>query len=164
MFLNCGVGGDIWESLGQQGDPTSPSKRRSVLNINWKDWCWSWNSNTLAIWCKEVTHLKRPWCWEWRQEKGMTEVKNGWIPSPTQWTWVWVNSRSGDWQGGLVCCSPWGCKELNMTERLNWTELVGWMVKNLPSMQETLVQSLGWEDPLEKGMATHSSILAWRIP
>ena len=38
------------------------------------------------------------------------------------------------------------------------------MVKNLPAMQETQVQSLGWEDPLEKGMATHSSILAWRIP
>ena len=37
-------------------------------------------------------------------------------------------------------------------------------VKNLPAMQETPVQSLGWEDPLEKGMATHSSILAWRIP
>ena len=38
------------------------------------------------------------------------------------------------------------------------------MVKNLPIMQETQVQSLGWEDALEKGMATHSSILAWRIP
>ena len=38
------------------------------------------------------------------------------------------------------------------------------MVKNLPAMQETWVQSLGWEDALEKGMATHSSILAWRIP
>ena len=38
------------------------------------------------------------------------------------------------------------------------------MVKNLPAMQETQVQSLGWEDALEKGMATHSSILAWRIP
>ena len=37
------------------------------------------------------------------------------------------------------------------------------MVKNLPTMQETWVQSLGWEDPLEEGMATHSSILAWRI-
>ena len=37
-------------------------------------------------------------------------------------------------------------------------------VKNLPAMQETLVQSLGWEDPLKKGMATHCSILAWRIP
>ena len=38
------------------------------------------------------------------------------------------------------------------------------MVKNLPVIQETWVQSLGWEDSLEKGMATHSSILAWRIP
>ena len=38
------------------------------------------------------------------------------------------------------------------------------MVKNLPAVQETWVQSPGWEDPLEKGMATHSSILAWRIP
>ena len=38
------------------------------------------------------------------------------------------------------------------------------MVKNLPAMQETWVQSLSWEDPLEKGMATHSNILAWRIP
>ena len=42
--------------------------------------------------------------------------------------------------------------------------LVAQTVKNLPAMQETQVRSLGWEDPLEKGMATHSSILAWRIP
>ena len=38
------------------------------------------------------------------------------------------------------------------------------MVKNLPTMRDTQVQSLGWEDPLEKGMAIHSSVLAWRIP
>ena len=44
-------------------------------------------------------------------------------------------------------------------------ELLWWLsVKNLPAVQETWVQSLGWEDPLEKGMATHSSVLAWRIP
>ena len=42
--------------------------------------------------------------------------------------------------------------------------LVAQMVKNLPAMWETWVQPLGWEDPLEKGMATHSSILAWKIP
>ena len=42
--------------------------------------------------------------------------------------------------------------------------LVGQTVKNLPVMQETKIQSLGWKDPLEKEMATHSSILAWRIP
>ena len=46
----------------------------------------------------------------------------------------------------------------------SWASLVAQLVKNPPAMQETWVQSLGWEDPLEKGKATHSSILAWRIP
>ena len=61
---------------------------------------------------------------DWRQEeKGMTE--DGWMASSTRWTWVWVNSGSWWWtEGDLVCCSPWGRKELNMTERLNWTEMV----------------------------------------
>ena len=45
-----------------------------------------------------------------------------------------------------------------------WASLVAQMVNNLTAMQETWIQSLGWEDPLEKGMAIHSSILAWRIP
>ena len=46
----------------------------------------------------------------------------------------------------------------------SWASLVAQMVKNLPAMQDAWVRSLGWEDPLEEGMATHSSILAWRIP
>ena len=45
-----------------------------------------------------------------------------------------------------------------------WASLVTQTVKNLPAMQETRVRPLGWEDPLEKGMATHSNVLAWRIP
>ena len=48
--------------------------------------------------------------------------------------------------------------------QFSWASLIAQLVKNLPAMQETWVQSLGWEDPLEKGKATHSSILAWRIP
>jgi len=54
MLLNCGVGEDSWESLGLQGDPTSQSERKSILNVHWKGWCWS--SNTLVTWCKELTH------------------------------------------------------------------------------------------------------------
>ena len=46
----------------------------------------------------------------------------------------------------------------------SWASLVAWLVKNPPAVQETWVRSLGWEDPLEKGKATHSSRLAWRIP
>ena len=90
MLLNCGVGEDSWESLGLQGDPTSPSWRRSVLNIHWKDWCWRWNSNTLTTWSEELTHWKRPWCWE-RLKAGGEEDDRGWdewMASPTQWKWV----------------------------------------------------------------------------
>ena len=43
---------------------TNPSQGKSVLNIHWKDWCWGWNSNTLATWCEELTQWKIPWCWE----------------------------------------------------------------------------------------------------
>ena len=46
----------LLESPGLQGDQISQSWRKSVLNIHWKDWCWSWNSNALATWCEELTH------------------------------------------------------------------------------------------------------------
>ena len=59
MLSNYGVGEDSWESLGQQGDQTSPSQRKSVLNIHRKDWCWSWNSSILATWYEEPTHWKK---------------------------------------------------------------------------------------------------------
>ena len=98
-----------------------------VLNIHWKDWRWSWNSNTLATWCEELTHLKRPWCWEKLKAGGERDDRgwDGWMASLTQWTWVWVNSWSwGDRQGGLVCCSSWDHKESDMTERLNWTDMI----------------------------------------
>ena len=92
------------------------------LNIHWKDWHWSWSSNTLATWCEEPTHWKRPWCWErlraWRE--GMTEDE--------MVTWHHqLNGHEfeqapgvGDGQGSLVWCSPWGHKESGMTE---WTAL-----------------------------------------
>ena len=54
----------LLESLGLQGHQTSQSSRKSTLNIYWKDWCWSWNSNTWAPWYEELTPWKRPWCWE----------------------------------------------------------------------------------------------------
>ena len=73
MLLICGVG----EGPGLQGDPTSPSSRKSVLNIHWKDWCLSWNSSTLATWWEELTHLKRPWCWE-RLKAGGEGDDRGW--------------------------------------------------------------------------------------
>ena len=55
-------------------------------------------------------------------------------------------------------------EEIGYPLQQSWASLMAQMVKNLPVMQKTWVQSVGWEDPLEGGMATHSSILAWRIP
>ena len=90
MLLNCGGGENSWESLGQQGDQTSQSYRRSILNTHWKDWCWSRISNTLATWCEHLTHWKWPWCWErLRQgEEGNKRGWDGWMASPIQWTWT----------------------------------------------------------------------------
>ena len=55
-------------------------------------------------------------------------------------------------------------EEIGYPLQYSWASLMAQMVKNPPAMQETWVRSLGWEDPLEEGMATHSSILAWRTP
>ena len=68
---------------------------------------------------------KEPWCWERLRAGGEGDDRgwDGWMVSPTQWTWFWVASGSCDGQGSLVCCSPWGCEGSDMTEQLNWTEL-----------------------------------------
>ena len=114
----------IYIPLNQE-DPTSPFWRRSALGVLWKEWCWSWNSSTLATSCEELTHWKRLWCWEGLEAWGERDNRgwDGWMASLTRWTWVWVNSGVGDGQGGLVCCNAWGRKESDKTEWLNWTEL-----------------------------------------
>ena len=126
MILNCGVGEDIWDSFGLQGDPNSPSQRKSVLNIHWKDWCSTWNSNTLATWCEELTHWKRPWCWERLKAGGEGDDRgwDGWMASPTQWTWVWVNSGSWWWTGRFGMLQSMGSQRVrhDWVTELNWTE------------------------------------------
>ena len=59
----------------------SVSSRRSVQGVQWKDWCWSWNSSTLATWCEELTHLKRPWCWERLRAGGEGDNRMRWLDS-----------------------------------------------------------------------------------
>ena len=88
----------------------------------------------------------------------------------TWWTWARVSSQSWWWTGkpGVLHAMGWQRVGHDWATELNWTLSkdfpVAHMVKNLTAVQETWVQSLGWADPLEKGMAIHSSILAWRIP
>ena len=117
MLFNCGTGKDSCKSPGQQGFQTSQSSRKSVLNIHWRHWHWSWSSNTLATWYEEWTHWKRLWCWERLRagEDGATEYEMaGWHH--------WLNRREfeetpgdGEGQGSLACYSPWGSQKADMT-------------------------------------------------
>ena len=127
MLKNCGVGEDSWESLGLQGDQSSQTESTSVLNNHWEDWCWSWNSNTLANLCEELTHLKRPWCWERLRagREGDDRGWDGWMASLTRWMWVWVNSGSWWWTGRPGVLRFMGSQRVghDWVTELNLTEL-----------------------------------------
>ena len=88
------------------------------------DWCWSWNSNTLATWCEELTHLKRPWCWARLKAGGEGDDRewDGWMASPTQWTWVWVNSRSWWWTVSPGMLQSMGSQRA----RYDWATELNW--------------------------------------
>ena len=97
---------------------------KSVLNIHWKDWYWSWNSNTLATWCEEPTHFKRPWCWErLKTEEGDARGWDGWMASQTQWAWVWVNSTSWWWTGRPGVLQSMGSQRV----RYDWATELNWL-------------------------------------
>ena len=103
-----------------------PVHPKSVLGVLWKVWCWSETPNTLATWCEELTHLKRPWCWERLRAGGEEEDRgwDGWMASPTQWTWVWVGSRSWCWTGhGVLQLMGSQSVGHDWVTELNWTEL-----------------------------------------
>ena len=118
---------DSWESLGPQGDPSSPFWRRSAWDFFGGN---DAKVETPVLWPPHVksqligkdSDAGRDWG---QEEKGMTEDEMaGWHH--------WLNGRESEWtpgggdgQGGLACCDSWGHKESDMTERLNWTELKG---------------------------------------
>ena len=131
MLLSCGVGEDSWKSLGLQ--EIQPVHSKGDQGVHWKNWCWSWNSNTLATSCKEVTHWKRPWCWERLRAGGEGDDRgwDGWMASLTQWTWVWVNSGSWWWTGrpGVLWFMGSQRVEHDWATKLTWTELMPVSVK-----------------------------------
>ena len=95
--------------------------KESILNIHWKDWCWSWHSNNLATWYEELTHWKRSRCWERPKARGEGHDRgqDGWTASLIWWAWVWASS--GRWwrTGKPGMLSPWGGKESYRTEWQN---------------------------------------------
>ena len=107
---------------------TARRSNQSILkeiNVHWKDSWWSWNSSTLATSCEELTHWKRPWCWEGLGAGGEGDDRgwDGWMASPTWWTWVWVNSRSWWWTGRPGVLWFMGSQRVghNWVTELNWT-------------------------------------------
>ena len=101
--------------------PVHPKGNES-LNIHWKEWCWSWSSNTLPIWYKELTHWKRRWSWERLKAGGEGDDRggDGWMASLTRWTWVLASSGSWWWVGRPGVLQSMGCQRV----RHDWaTEL-----------------------------------------
>ena len=139
MLLNCGVGGDSWESLGLQGDPTSPfwvffgkNDAKAETPVLWpphvKSWLIGKDSDSRRGWGQE--------------EKGMTEDEMaGWHHQLDGREFEWTPGV-GVGQGDLACCSSWGRKESDKTERLNWTELK-WFITSRPKERPVL-----WQDTL----------------
>ena len=84
--------------------------------------------NTLATWCEELTHWKRPWCWERLKAGGEGDDRDGWMASLTQWTWVWVNSGSWWWTGRPGVLWFMGLQRVrhDWVTELNWTSSVHW--------------------------------------
>ena len=93
-------------------------------NPSWIFWCWTWNSNTLATWGKELTHLKRPWCWERLKAGGEGDDRgwHGWMASLIWWTRVSIGYRVCWWTGRPgVLQSMWSQREgQDWATELNW--------------------------------------------
>ena len=101
--------------------PNQSILKEIVLNTYWKDWWWSWSSNTLATWCEELSHLKRPWCWE-RLKAGGEGDDRGW---DCWMAWVWVNSGSWWWTGKPGMLQFMGLQRVRH-KLSDWTDLIPW--------------------------------------
>ena len=119
----CGAREDFQKFLGQQGDQTSQSSGRSTLIIHWKDWCWSWSTSILVIWCEQTTHWKSPDAGkDWGQkEKGASEDEMAGRHHQCNKHELGQTPGDGEGQGGLACYSPWSHKESDTMEWLTHT-------------------------------------------
>ena len=120
MLLNCDVEKD-WKVPWTARRSNQSILKKINPKYHWKDWCWSWSSNTLATWCKEPTHWKRHCCWE-RLKAGEGDKRgvDGWMASPIHHQHESEQTLGdGEGQGSLACCNPWGWT--SRTPMSNWT-------------------------------------------
>jgi len=126
MFLNCGVGEDSWESLGLQGDPTSPTiLKETSPGCSLEELMLRLELQYFGHLMRRVDSLEKTLMlggWGAGGE-GDNRWWDCWMASLTQCTWVWGTLGVGDGQGGLACCHSWGRKESDTNELLNWTDV-----------------------------------------
>ena len=131
---------DFWESLGlQESQPVHPKGNQSWIFIGRTNV--EAETETLAIWCEELSHWKRPRCWERLKVGGEGDDRgwDGWMASPTQWTWVWVSSGSWWWTGRRGVLQSMGLQRVRhswMTE-LNW-KVMEWSMSEEPGLSAYL--------------------------
>ena len=121
------------------------------MNIHW---CWSWNSDTLATWYEELIHWKRPWYWA-RLNAGGEGDDRGWMNGWHHRLGHEFKQALGvhDGQGSLVCWSPCGHKELDMTQWLNWFAMKWWDWMSWSSFLECCILRL-FHSPLHPNEET----------
>ena len=131
-----------------------------MLGVHWKGWCWSWNSNTLATSCEELTHWKRPWCWEGLGAGGEGDDRgwDDWMASLTRWTWVWVNSRSWWWTGRPGVLRFMGSQRVRQdwATELNWTWFLFFSYPN--QIHQQMLLALPWTISNTWPFATASTV------
>ena len=158
----------VWE-LGHKErrgtDAFSQSLGKSVLNVHRKDWCWGWNSNTLATWYEELTHWKRPWCWERLKAGGEGDDRawDGWMASLTWWTWVWGNSGCWWRTGGPGVLQSMGLQRVGH----------GWATEQQQSSSSgspawSVISVITCVSPQRKALGyrshSHTTFFFWKLP
>ena len=114
------------------------------------DYCWSFNM--LAIWCEELIHWKRPWCWERLKERGEGDNRgwDGWMVTPTQWTWVWASSGRWWWTGKPGVLQSTGSQRVGH----DWATDLKWLSHQPPALPGALHPGSPWA-------MIHSRALQW---